>query len=213
MEKESTSFVTWVTSAWRKTSMKDKTRQLPRAIIRGSFAPENKEGQICHCLCKARSEIRFVRAIDQNKPSSLGTATTAVALFGVIRWANANLTLHTPLSRTRSDNSWIFEHPADSADRFLTCGFRRCAPRRLIRATFKPALKIFVEILYAGKISNCVCICVSLLHVLEGTQLFSRDNFHRYIYIICTNSDSYLSFDNESITTLISLLVCKLHRK
>lgn len=69
--------------------MKDKARQLPRAIIRDSFArgsaQENKEGLICHCLCEARSEIRFVRAIDQNKPSSLGTATTAVALFGVIQ--------------------------------------------------------------------------------------------------------------------------------
>lgn len=38
--------------------------------------------------CEARSEIRFVRAIDQNKPSSLGTAVAeaaVVALSGAIR--------------------------------------------------------------------------------------------------------------------------------
>lgn len=57
---------------------------------------------------------------DRSKPSSGGIAADVVPIEA-IRWANANLTLHTPLSRTRSDNSWIFEHRTDS--RSLTCRF------------------------------------------------------------------------------------------
>lgn len=85
-------------------------------FARGSAGKMRKGGFVI--ACEVKPEIRFVRAIDQNKTSSLGTvtaaATTTVVLSEAIRWANANLTLHTPLSRTRSDNSWIFEHPADS---------------------------------------------------------------------------------------------------
>lgn len=54
----------------------------------GRLRRENKERRICHPR-EARSEIRFVRAIDQNKPSSLGTATTATAVAAEVAEAEA----------------------------------------------------------------------------------------------------------------------------
>lgn len=64
--------------AWCKVGIKNRQDVPAMRSPLTRLRRENEEGRICH-PCEIKPEIRFVRAIDQNKTSSLGTVAAAVA--------------------------------------------------------------------------------------------------------------------------------------